>query len=731
MPPSPESILLQQARDAFERADAVRADQCYTQLLKVLSEDHPDYAECLECLVVIKKEVGDTYGALEYNRRLVRLGENLLGEDHPGVRQWRKEMEALEAKLLASRAAVGLKDDSVNFGGGLFGEPKGRSGQSQSLDQRGTSPPRSAVDLQDKTVAWQPSGSLGSNPGNAPVTPGKSASTGAFEAPKRVEFHDNKGSDRSHGGDRTDRAGTSANAGYRGGSRSDSDDVASVLDGEKPSKADTNVYVSADAENESESGSESEQNRVPRRFQLSDQDLRDREEMFEREARERTENVVKAILVCLTTAVMVSSIYYLWIPFATADVPSALARTRTSADGLRSLRYLSNKTVSLGYGKTFLKVGFSGFGLGLDDFCRSVPSSVFNKELWLQERDGYLVDEDGTPYYDEGSDLAKAVNNAKFLGELGVLYFRQKKSYPAALSDFMTVSTVVDAIKAYAKNGGTSSPNSSSESSESGAESAESSSPAGTASGESTTADAAASTGSTTESSAVAGASESASGKSADGVISSALGGETTDSEAFTLLNPFTSREDRPSYLAADLDAGAGTNKATLDATLANLRMGALFPSEPPLKAGSVAACFYQVKSKKETDSVMVVHVADKQGKLVKGNGPNMVYLNVSCNGEIYDSADKTSSLGRSILGLGPRLEVRQPYCCVLSFEPEMPLPLWLMRFRTVIPALVLAGIFAGLGLATGARINRLMGLSMAGLSVFVAVLSVINAILP
>ncbi|HND07759.1 MAG TPA: hypothetical protein PL012_18885 [Candidatus Obscuribacter sp.] len=222
----------------------MRADQCYTQLLKVLSEDHPDYAECLECLVVIKKEVGDTYGALEYNRRLVRLGENLLGENHPGVRQWRKEMEALEAKLLASRAAVGLKDDSANFGGGLFGEPKGRSGQSQSLDQRGTSPPRSGADLQDKTVAWQPGGSLGSNPAaNTPVSPGKNAATGAFEAHKRVEFHDNKGSDRSHGGDRTDRAGTTANAGYRGASRSDSDDLASVLDGEKPSKADTNVYV--------------------------------------------------------------------------------------------------------------------------------------------------------------------------------------------------------------------------------------------------------------------------------------------------------------------------------------------------------------------------------------------------------------------------------------------------------------------------------------------------------
>ncbi|MBK8221528.1 MAG: hypothetical protein IPK73_10945 [Candidatus Obscuribacter sp.] len=706
----------------------MRADQCYTQLLKVLSEDHPDYAECLECLVVIKKEVGDTYGALEYNRRLVRLGENLLGQDHPGVRQWRKEMEALEAKLLASRAAVGLKDDSANFGGGLFGEPKGRSGQSQSLDQRGTSPPRSGSDLQDKTVAWQPSGSLGSNPAAVtPVSPGKNAATGAFEAPKRVEFQDNK-SDRSHGGDRTDRAGTTANAGYRGASRSDSDDVASVLDGEKPSKADTNVYVSAEADNESES----EQSRVPRRFQLSDQDLRDREEMFEREARERTENVVKAILVCLTTAVMVSSIYYLWIPFATADVPSALARTRTSADGLRSLRYLSNKTVSLGYGKTFLKVGFSGFGLGLDDFCRSVPSSVFNKELWLQERDGYLVDEDGTPYYDEGSDLAKAVNNAKFLGELGVLYFRQKKSYPAALSDFKTVPTVVDAIKAYGKNGGTNSQDSSSSSSsESGSQSAESSASSGTASGSSTTADAAASTGSTRESSATPGAADSENGKSAEGAIASAMGDESTDSEAFTLLNPFTSKEDRPSYLAADLDAGAGTNKATLDATLANLRLGALFPSEPPLKAGSVAACFYQVKSKKETDSVMVVHVADKQGKLVRGNGPNMVYLNVSCNGEIYDSADKTSSLGRSILGLGPRLEVRQPYCCVLSFEPEMPLPLWLMRFRTVIPALVLAGIFAGLGMATGARINRLMGLSMAGLSVFVALLSVINAILP
>ena len=704
----------------------MRADQCYTQLLKVLSEDHPDYAECLECLVVIKKEVGDTYGALEYNRRLVRLGENLLGENHPGVRQWRKEMEALEAKLLASRAAVGLKDDSANFGGGLFGEPKGRSGQSQSLDQRGTSPPRSGADLQDKTVAWQPGGSLGSNPAaNTPVSPGKNAATGAFEAPKRVEFHDNKGSDRSHGGDRTDRAGTTANAGYRGANRSDSDDLASVLDGEKPSKADTNVYMSADAENESES----EQSRVPRRFQLSDQDLRDREEMFEREARERTENVVKAVLVCLTTAVMVSSIYYLWIPFATADVPSALARTRTSADGLRSLRYLSNKTVSLGYGKTFLKVGFSGFGLGLDDFCRSVPSSVFNKELWLQERDGYLVDEDGTPYFDEGSDLAKAVNNAKFFGELGVLYYRQKKSYPAALSDFMTVPTVVDAIKAYAKNGGTNSPNSSS--SESDSQSAESSASSGTTANAGTTADAAASTGSTTESSATAGASESESGKGAEGAIDSAPGGESSESESFTLLNPFTSKEDRPSYLAADLDAGAGTNKATLDATLANLRLGALFPSEPPLKAGSVAACFYQVKSKKETGSVMVVHVADKQGKLVRGNGPNMVYLNVSFNGEIYDSADKTSSLGRSILGLGPRLEVRQPYCCVLSFEPEMPLPLWLMRFRTVIPALVLAGIFAGLGMATGARINRLMGLSMAGLSVFVALLSVINAILP
>ncbi|HNG20028.1 MAG TPA: hypothetical protein PLI59_12685, partial [Candidatus Obscuribacter sp.] len=301
--------------------------------------------------------------------------------------------------------------------------------------------------------------------------------------------------------------------------------------------------------------------------------------------------------------------------------------------------------------------------------------------------------------------------------------------YPAALSDFMTVPTVVDAIKAYAKNGGTNSPNSSS--SESDSQSAESSASSGTAANAGTTADAAASTGSTTESSATAGASESESGKSAEGAIDSALGGESSESESFTLLNPFTSKEDRPSYLAADLDAGAGTNKATLDATLANLRLGALFPSEPPLKAGSVAACFYQVKSKKETDSVMVVHVADKQGKLVRGNGPNMVYLNVSFNGEIYDSADKTSSLGRSILGLGPRLEVRQPYCCVLSFEPEMPLPLWLMRFRTVIPALVLAGIFAGLGMATGARINRLMGLSMAGLSVFVALLSVINAILP
>ncbi len=721
MPPSPESILLQQARDAFERADAQRADQCYTQLLKVLSEDHPDYAECLECLVVIKKEVGDTYGALEYNRRLVRLGENLLGGDHPGVKQWRKEMEALEAKLLATRAAVGLKDDSANFGGGLFGEPKGRSGQSLSLDQRGTSPPRAAADMQDKTVAWQPSGSLGSNPGlAAPASSSKSAGAGSVEAPRRVEFQENKGFDRSHGGDRTDRAGTTPNAGYRGGSRSEIDDVSSVFDDEKPSRADTNVYVAADAE----SDGEVEQSRAPRRFQLSDQDLRDREEMFEREARERTENVVKAILVCLTTAVMVSSIYYLWIPFATADVPSALARTRTSADGLRSLRYLSNKTVSLGYGKTFLKVGFSGFGLGLDDFCRSVPSSVFNKEFWLQERDGYLVDEDGTPYFDEGSDLAKAVNNAKFFGELGVLYFRQKKAYPAALSDFMTVPTVVDAVKAYVKNGGATSASSSSSSSDS--ESSNASRSPAAPSQEGTTTDAASS--SPTESSAGQSASDSESDKAGEGGSAS---GESADGDSFTLLNPFTTKEERPSYLAADLDAGAGTSKATLDSTLANLRTGALFPSEPPLKAGALAACFYQIKSKKETDSVLVVHVADKQGKLVKGNGPNMVYLNVSCNGENYDGADKTSSLGRSIFGLGPRLELRQPYCCVLAFEPEMPVPLWLMRFRTVIPALVLAGIFAALGMATGARINRIMGLCMAGLSVLVAVLSVINAVLP
>lgn len=720
MPPSPESILLQQARDAFERADAQRADQCYTQLLKVLSEDHPDYAECLECLVVIKMEMGDTYGALEYNRRLVRLGENLLGGEHPGVKQWRNEMEALEAKLLASRAAVGLKDDSANFGGGLFGEPKGRSGQSQSLDQRGNSPPRAAVDMQDKTVAWQPSGSLGSNPGAAAsASSSKSAGAGAIEAPRRVEFQENKGFDRSHGGDRTDRAGMTPNVGYRGSIRSGSDDVSSVFDDEKPSRPDTNVYVAAEAESEGDVG----QSLAPRRFQLSDQDLRDREEMFEREARKRTENVVKAILVCLTTAVMVSSVYYLWIPFATADVPSALARTRTSADGFRSLRYLSNKTVSLGYGKTFLKVGFSGFGLGLDDFCRSVPSSVFNKEFWLQERDGYLVDEDGTPYFDEGSDLARAVNNAKLFGELGVLYFRQKKAYPAALSDFMTVPTVVDAVQAYLKNGGATSASSSSFDTES----SDASKSLAAHSQEGTTADAAASS-SPTASSAGQATSDSESDKTVEG---SSASGESADGDSFTLLNPFTTKEERPSYLAADLDAGAGTNKATLDATLANLRTGALFPLEPPLKPGAIAACFYQIKSKKETDSVLVVHVADKQGKLVRGNGPNMVYLNVSCNGEVYDGADKTSSLGRSILGLGPRLELRQPYCCVLAFEPEMPVPLWLMRFRTVIPALVLAGIFTALGMATGARINRIMGLCMAVLSVFVAVLSVINAVLP
>jgi hypothetical protein len=115
----------------------------------------------------------------------------------------------------------------------------------------------------------------------------------------------------------------------------------------------------------------------------------------------------------------------------------------------------------------------------------------------------------------------------------------------------------------------------------------------------------------------------------------------------------------------------------------------------------------------------------------VRGTGANAVYLDISVDGQSRDPVDKTSPLARAFMGLGPRFQLRPNYFCILQYDQPLALPLWLLRLRTILPAILLAAVFAGLGHISLVKRNQYIGYGMGGLCLITALLSFLNAIFP
>lgn len=90
----PEDLLSQlaEARQAFDRRDAAVCEELYGQLLSQLPGEAPEYRECLERLIVVKRVQNKLPELVPVMVRLIRLGEEYLGGSHQDVNQWKHEL---------------------------------------------------------------------------------------------------------------------------------------------------------------------------------------------------------------------------------------------------------------------------------------------------------------------------------------------------------------------------------------------------------------------------------------------------------------------------------------------------------------------------------------------------------------------------------------------------------------------------------------------------------------
>lgn len=700
--------MLKQAREAFEQADAQRADRCYTQLFNSIDQNHPDYAECLECLIVIKKELREWGSAREYSQRLITLGESMLGPDHSAVALWRKELATIQSKI----------DE------GQLGRPKLSTGY-ESVQDDGyktiVSIPKDKGQTAPQTRAPEPYSFNPQQQTQQQFDQQQQSTTGSA----RADFTDEQRAAQS--GTQQNRAKQSlthqsrtqqsrtgqsqTKAPYRTGG--------GLIDGPKIKDRDEpegeNVYVAADEPEEPKSA-------ASRKFQMSEQDYRDREEMYAAEARERNDNVLRAVLICLSTGMIVSAAYFFWDFAFGPAAPSSASRNRTSPDGLRAAKYTSNRRISYTFEKRNAELGYSGFALGVDEYCRSLPAAIFGKEFWMQEKQEYLIDEDGTIYLDEECATSATVNNMRQLADLARIYKLHMKTYPADLSLIAANKMAGDNESAKEKASDTTRGENNDDAGSGTTSGASSSSGAGGS-------DSAAGDGAKSDKTQEDGAKGDSDDMAAQGSADNADTG--AEKPQYLVENSSTHAQEVPAYLHAELAVTANNSKQVIDETLEKLKNGGSFPGEQPLKAGQFSACLYDIKGPASGGQLLVIHGADTVGKLIAGAGVHRTYLKVLLNGEDYDNPDRTSPLGRAFLGIGPRFEIRAPYISVLDFEHDFPIPLWLMRFRFILPAIFVGGCFAALGHFSSANVNRWIGYGMGGLCVLAALLSLLNAILP
>src|SRR5271163_757825 len=81
--------LIQEAGQAYERGDLARAEELYKQALTYLDYhdlgDSPESALCLQSLAEIYHQSGQPQSAIPLYRRLLTLGESILGMHHAEV----------------------------------------------------------------------------------------------------------------------------------------------------------------------------------------------------------------------------------------------------------------------------------------------------------------------------------------------------------------------------------------------------------------------------------------------------------------------------------------------------------------------------------------------------------------------------------------------------------------------------------------------------------------------
>lgn len=595
MSSSPHSILLNQARQALAAENYRLADDCYTRLVNQIDANHPDYAECLENLVALRQEHGDFQAALDYCGRLIALGEEMVGADHPLVAQWRAQTRAIESRM-----------------------------------------PQKVDDNAFKAPA---------------VTP-------RLPSPHRTR------------------------------------------QGMKAQQVDTGTHVRPPAY--PPPPSEDDDDYKDRQIRFSEQDMREQEEMYAQEIRSRNDGVLRMILAGVTTVVMVGSIYYCWSVYGQADTTLGVPRAMPAPDNVRYLRFLSTRTAQLGVADKSEKVGYARFGVGLDEFFRSLPVALFSKELVMQDKGCYIIDEDGTTYVGPGSAMRTTCDAMQKVSENCRIYYHRAGKYPRKLvdpdagSDLPAANDKTDIGTDTASN---------------------------TASGASSDADSTASASETANETVSETVSETANETAKESVEST--NGPLTDNAVERV---------KPVYLRAviDLPEKLGAKEA-IRQTLEGLREGEKFPGETSLAPGMVSACHYYIRNKDKSvnDSLLVVHGADENGNLIRGSGVDNVFLYAQQNGTLIDSLDKTDPLGRSLFGTGARLKIRSPFLTIIECQPTFPLPLWALRFRLLIPALVMMIFYLVMRSLTTDRINKLAAGGLAVVSLLVLILSLVNAVAP
>lgn len=722
-----KSELLELARQAVSAEDYIRADEYYSQAIRFMPSSDPDYAECLECLVSLKQARGDFPAALEYSLRLIKLGEEMLGPDHALVSAWKKQVAHINAQL-------GRLSDGAGF-------PK--------------LPPEPEIVLVPNPAPLPRP--FQTPPGTSQNSTLKSQkSSGSF-----VENIDDDAPDKTL----SMRRSTEVKKPARPSARSQQnlsalDDESEARGGAKQTNkgkkgaAESQVYVSVDNDNDDSDFREQQSAAglsasAARKIQFSDQDMLEREQMYASEVRERNDNILRMVLVGLTTGILVASIYYCWSLYGIGEQPANFTKSNPAADNVRYLRYLSNKTIQFGLGERSEKYQFTTFSISLEDFFRSLASAVLSKEYFLQDHGDYITDEDGTSYFKGDCAQQLTVHNMHKVSENCRIYYHRKSAYPRRIVDPDTVTSGANDSQAGASQAGASESASNSASSDSDTSSADTSSDksnsdktktdksnAQDSSSESSTSDESASDTSTSKPSNSEDASQDDKASTEQpGEGEQSVGNSTkVDGQAdlLTLENSYTKERERPLYLHALIEAPAKIDSETaIKQVLEGLRAGGLFPEEPALKPGAVVVCHYLISGNGHQDSLLVVHGADENGKLIAASGVKKTFLYVQKNGTAVDTSDKTSPFGRSFLGMGPRIELRPNFLCVIECRPEFPIPLWVLRFRFIVPALIASALFFVMGKVTHDNINRMLAYGMAALSLVAAILSIINAISP